>query len=240
MNNPWFAISMGLIGIIVGYSVSSGVQNFAKNGAPTQAAEQQAAAEGEEDNTGTPPQIAGAMVLGKSDAPVTVIEFSDIQCPFCRKWYRDTYGQLKKTYIETGKVKFAYRHLPLDFHPGAIPAAIAVECGHVQSDEIGFRVHDAIFDGQDKTGNMNTVRYTDDDLIKWSSEAKGLNKEQWEKCFKTKATEDRIKKDLADGKSAGIDGTPGFWILGPNGQARKIAGAYPFSKFQTEIDAMLK
>lgn len=87
-------------------------------------------------------------ILGDANAPVTIIEYSDFQCPFCRAFFNDTYGQLKKNYIDTGKAKLVYRHFPLDFHPMAPKSAEAVECAGAQNKF--WEMHDAIFTLQAK------------------------------------------------------------------------------------------
>jgi protein-disulfide isomerase len=86
-------------------------------------------------------------VLGKPQAPVTMIEFSDFECPFCRRYFVETYPQIKKDYIDKGKVKFYYRHLPLDFHPLAKPFANASECANEQGKF--WQMHDKIFKEQE-------------------------------------------------------------------------------------------
>lgn len=85
-------------------------------------------------------------VLGNPNAPVTVIEFSDYECPFCKRFYDQTLGQIKKEYIDTGKVKFIYRDYPLSFHPGAEPAAQAANCAGEQGKY--WEMHDKIFQAQ--------------------------------------------------------------------------------------------
>lgn len=85
-------------------------------------------------------------VLGKNDAKVTLIEFSDFECPYCRSFYKDTELQIRKDYIDTGKVKLFYRHYPLPFHPSAMPFAIASECANEQGKF--WEMHDKIFSAQ--------------------------------------------------------------------------------------------
>ncbi len=87
-------------------------------------------------------------MLGDPGAPVTIIEFSDFQCPFCQKFHSETFPQIKKTYIDTGKVRFVYRDFPLSFHPGAQPAAEAAECAHAQGKF--WEMHEALFSEQQK------------------------------------------------------------------------------------------
>src|SRR5277367_6195365 len=80
--------------------------------------------------------------LGRDDAPVTVVEFADYQCPFCRKFHSETFAEIKKNYIDTGKVRYVSRDLPLDFHPNAAPAAQAARCAGEQHKF--WEMHDAI------------------------------------------------------------------------------------------------
>ncbi|MEF9475845.1 MAG: DsbA family protein, partial [Candidatus Mariimomonas ferrooxydans] len=89
--------------------------------------------------------------MGDSDAPVTIIEFSDFQCPFCRRSYTDTLPQIKANYVDTGKVKLVYRDFPLSFHPAAQPAAEAFECAEEQGKE--WELHDKLFDEQNAQGS---------------------------------------------------------------------------------------
>lgn len=83
---------------------------------------------------------------GQESAAVTMIEFSDFQCPFCKSFFQQTFPQIKSEYIDTGKVKFYYRHLPLDFHPNAEPFANAAECANAQGKF--WEMHDTIFQKQ--------------------------------------------------------------------------------------------
>lgn len=236
-NNPWFAVSMGLIGLIVGYTISTSIHGLGGSTQPAAVGQQPAPAV--EENF-EPAEPADGIVLGDEDAPVTVIEFTDFQCPFCRKWYRETYKDLKEQYIDTGKVKLVLRHYPLSFHAAAEPSAIAVACAQKQSNDLGWKFHDVILDEQDKTGNVNTVNYGATELSQWAGSIAGLDKTAWQSCFDKKDTLAQVNKDLADGSAAGIDGTPGFWILGPDDQSKRIAGAYPLAEFATAIDGMLE
>lgn len=82
-------------------------------------------------------------VLGDENAPVTIVEFSDLECPYCQQFFKDAYPQIKKEYIDTGKAKLYYRHYPLPFHPMAKPSAVAVECANDQGKF--WEMHDRIF-----------------------------------------------------------------------------------------------
>lgn len=85
-------------------------------------------------------------LLGKAGAPITIVEFSDFECPYCRRFYQDAYKQLKKEYVDTGKAVIYYRHFPLSFHPLATPFAVASECANEQ--DKFWQMHDKIFEKQ--------------------------------------------------------------------------------------------
>ncbi|TSC73997.1 MAG: DSBA oxidoreductase [Parcubacteria group bacterium Gr01-1014_44] len=169
--------------------------------------------------------------LGEKKAPVTIIEFSDFQCPFCRSFWKDTLPLIKSTYIDTGKVKFVYRDFPLSFHSGARPAAEAAECAEDQGKY--WQMHDKIFNEQDKQG-QGTVQFTKEDVVKWASQI-GLDMGKFNSCLDSGKYRAEVDKDMADGTAAGVSGTPAFFING-----RLVVGAQPFSAFQEAIEAELK
>lgn len=240
--NPWFTVSVGLIGLIVGYSLASGmkVSSGTAQVAQVPSAVAPAAPEAPSDQDLTPPSTEGHLTLGKEDAPVTLLEFSDVQCPFCRKWIRETEDQIKTNYVDTGKVKVVFRHYPLNFHPGAMPAAQAIECAKEQSMALGWKMHDALFDEQDKkdpSGQM--VNFTADDIKAWAKAISGMNSASFNECLTSGKYAEKVNQDMADGTAGGISGTPGFWVLGPDGQQKLISGAYPYSEFQAAFDSFL-
>lgn len=169
--------------------------------------------------------------LGDKDAPVVMIEFSDLQCPFCRSFWRDTLPLIKSEYIDTGKVRFVYRDFPLSFHPGAMPAAQAVECAEEQSKF--WEMHDKIFIEQDKQGS-GTIQFGVGDLKKWAGEI-NLNAGKFNSCLDSQKYAEEVNNDAKDGQAAGVTGTPGFFING-----RLVVGAQPFSVFKSVIDEELK
>lgn len=171
-------------------------------------------------------------VLGDPNAPITIIEFSDFQCPFCRKFYRETIPQIKKDYSTTGKVKFVYRDFPLvQIHPGATPAAEGTECAEEQGKF--WEMHDAIFDEQEKQGS-GTIQFTADDVKNWAAKI-GLDTTKFNQCLDSGKYRQEVEKDLADGAAAGVNGTPATFING-----RLVSGAQPYSVFKTIIDEELK
>ena len=173
-------------------------------------------------------------ILGDKNALVTIIEFSDYQCPFCRKFWQDTLPQLKTDYIDTGKVKLVYRDFPLSFHPMAIPAAEAANCAREKGgDAAYFKMHDKIFEEQNKLDGgtvQSTVQFTTQDIKKW---AKDIGYDITA-CMDSGKYRDEVQKDFDEGGASGVQGTPGFFV---NGQL--ISGAQPYQVFKQLIDAEL-
>lgn len=178
--------------------------------------------------------IAGNPVMGNPKAPLTIIEFSDFQCPFCSRWHHDTFPQLKKDYIDTGKVRFSYRDLPLtSIHPRALPAALAAECANEQGRF--WEYHDRLFENQ--------TSMSDENLLKWAGDLK-LNTDAFTACMTTQKYKAEIERDAADAQKVGINGTPGF-IVGlsrPDGSVEGIyiSGAVPYNVFTQAIESLLK
>lgn len=168
-------------------------------------------------------------VSGKESAKVTIVEFSDFQCPFCGKFYTDTLPQIRKEYIDTGKVKLYYRHFPLDFHPAAFPGALASECANEQGQFWNF--HDKVFGAQDK---INVQGITADQIGQqfkaWATEL-GLDTTKFNSCYDSQKYKTQVTNDNNDGKTAGVSGTPTFYINGT-----QLVGAQPFSAFKAAID----
>jgi protein-disulfide isomerase len=162
-------------------------------------------------------------VKGDEDAPVTIVEFSDYQCPYCGKWFLQTYPQLKKEYIDTGKVKMVFRDFPLSFHQYAQMAGEAAECVRDQGgDEAYWEFHDVLFTKQAQLSEGNVKA--------WAKE-RGYD---ISKCLADGTFRKEVQQDMADGQAAGVQGTPAFFING-----KLISGAQPFSVFKQAIDAAL-
>lgn len=174
--------------------------------------------------------LSFAAAEGKADAPVTIVEFSDYQCPFCRRAFVDSIKQVRKDYVETGKVRILFRDFPLSFHPMAQVSAESARCAGDQNKY--FLMHDKMFDEQEKQG-QGTVQYTVADLKKWAKEI-GLNEQQFNTCVDSGKNTKAVQDDFNAGAAAGVSGTPTFFI---NGQ--QLVGAQPYSAFKATIDAEL-
>ena len=162
--------------------------------------------------------------FGKQDAPVEIIEFSDFECPFCKRFFEETYPQIKEEYIKTGKVKLYYRDFPLPSHQYAQKAAEAARCAGDQ--EKYWAMHDEIFTYQD------AIRV---DELKFYAETIGLDVASFSTCLDTGKYAEEVQKDVADGQAMGVGGTPTFFINGII-----ISGAYPFEVFKQIIDEQLQ
>jgi len=171
---------------------------------------------------------------GDANAKVEVIEFSDYECPFCRKYWTETYPQLKADYIDTNKIKYVFRDFPLGFHSSAIPAATAANCVREQLGNSGyFKFHDIAFGEQNKQG-QNTVQFTNTDILSWVKLVGGIDMAKYNICIVDPKIKAEIDADLAAGQAAGVSGTPSFFING-----KMLVGAQPYSVLKAEIDAAL-
>ena len=174
---------------------------------------------------------------GDPDAPLTIIEFSDFQCPFCSRFYEQTLSQIEEKYIDTGKVNFVYRDLPLDsLHPNARPAHIAAEC----ADEKGkfWEYHDVLFDKQSEWSNLPSadLQIT---LTQYATDM-GLQSTEFETCLNSQEMADEVNNDTLDAAKYAATGTPTFFIGTEKDGFVKMSGAQPFASFQLTIDSLLE
>ena len=206
----------------------------------TQAGNPQAAAQPQQPTKGVV-TVDDDPVLGDKNAPITIVEFSDYECPFCKRHFDETLPQLVKNYVDTGKVKIVYRDFPLSFHdPMATKEAVAANCAREQGgDKKYFEFHDEIFKRTTSNGNG-----LNDEKIQTIAKDLGLNTGKFSTCLSNQAQADEVKKDIADGTAAGASGTPTF-VIGKttsNGEVDGdlVVGAQPFAAFQAVIDPMLQ
>ena len=173
-------------------------------------------------------------IRGQADAKLTLIEFSDFQCPFCERFYRETLPLIDKDYIQTGKVRMVYRDFPLaSVHENAQKAAEAAQCAGEQGKY--WEMHDQIF--------ANHTAMSVDDLKK-HARGLGIAVDRFDRCLESGAYAEEVKKDMADGQALGVQGTPTFF-LGLTGkdntiQGIRIAGARPYAVFKQIFDRFLE
>ena len=171
---------------------------------------------------------------GDPNAPVTLVEFSDYQCPFCARHFRETLPQIEAEYVKTGKVRYVFRDFPLDIHPQAERAAQAAHCAGDQGQY--WPMHDQLF------GNPRAIGLDD---FTAQATAIGLDLVQFNACLSDKKYAEEVKKDLKEGQQLGITGTPGFFIGRTDAAAnqvkgaRALIGAQPYASFKAIFDAFL-
>jgi len=176
-------------------------------------------------------------VKGNPDATVTIVEFSDFQCPFCQRFHQTTLPLILENYVDTGKVKFVYRDYPIvGLHPnGAIPTALAAECADEQG--MFWQYHDKIFQTQKNWERLAAEDITNE--LKTFAVELGLDTNQFNDCLNSEKYLDEVNNDLKDGTSYGVTGTPGFFIGNEERGYIKVTGAQPYSVFQNVLDQML-
>ncbi len=170
---------------------------------------------------------------GRDNAPVTLIEFSEFQCPFCARFSANTLPEIIRTYVETGKVKFVFRDFPLSFHQHAAAAAEAAECAGDQG--MYWEMHDILFENHE---NLEPA------AIRSYAEKIGLFMPDFLFCLESGKNAAEVQQDLHDGRQAGVNSTPSFFI-GVSRQDGRIEGtllkgAKPFGVFRKLIEKKLK
>jgi protein-disulfide isomerase len=173
--------------------------------------------------------------LGRASAPITIVEFSDFQCPYCGQFFRETLPLLVAKYVKTGRVRFVYRDFPLSsLHPGAAKAAEAARCAGDQ--QRYWEYHDALF--------RNQAALEETALVQRALTLK-LDTAAFNRCLNSGRYSNAIRQSLAEGERFGVDGTPLFFIgkVDPGTTsvriARVIQGAKPFAEFEEILEEML-
>lgn len=175
-------------------------------------------------------------VLGNPNAPLTMVEFSDFQCPFCAKFHAQTLPLIKENYIKSGKVNFVYRDFPITgIHPNAMPAALAAECADDQGKF--WEYHDMIFANQDswKSLDVSSAYVTFQEYAK----ELGLDTSEFSSCLTTAKHSQEVNKDLQDGQNYGVAGTPGFFIGNEKIGYVAVGGAKPYDAFEQVLNSQL-
>lgn len=227
---PSAIIAAGLIiAFAVMYSSGSGSKGASGNDADLSPST--------EDSGGTVEiNIAGAPFLGSPDAPVTVVEFADFQCPFCGRMFRETVPQIMENYIKTGKVKFVYK----DFAFLGRESQRAAEAAKCAMDQDKFwEYHDFLYNylwdnyyAEGQNGE-NVGAFSDSNLKRFARDL-GLNTSDFNTCFDSGKYADVVSNDIEDGKAVGARATPTSFVNG-----RIIEGAVPYATFSQAIEEAL-
>lgn len=167
--------------------------------------------------------------LGSDKAKVTIVEFSDFQCPYCKKYFDNNFQKIQKDFIRNNKIYYAFRDFPLDIHPQAPLAAEASECAHAQNKY--WEMHDMLFSRQDVWSFKDNAA----DTFKAFAKELKLDTKKFNDCLYTHQLAGEITKDIADGEKAKISGTPTVFI-----NDIKIKGYQPYDTYKSIIESELR
>ena len=179
-----------------------------------------------------PVSLSGAPILGAQDAAVALVEFVDFQCEFCAQHVRDTWPTLRREYVDTGRVKVAFRHLPLESHPFAWDMAVVAQCAASQGRFMDMRA--SLFESRrDLTKNIGLQK----------AEQLRLDMSRFDMCVRT-AGPASVSEDVAAAKMVGLAATPSFLVghVRPDGQvdvSDVIVGAHSIERFRSSLDTAI-
>ena len=178
--------------------------------------------------------VADSYAKGGPGPRLVLVEFSDFQCPFCARHAKVTLPQIEREYVNTGKILYVMRNLPLEqLHPDAVRAAVAAECAGDQGKY--WQMHEKLFSNQQALGAADLARY---------AQEAGAEPAKFKQCMDADTYGAKVRKDLAEAQAAGITGTPTFFLGFTEGGGkvkvvRRIQGAQPFPVFKAAIDGLL-
>ena len=167
--------------------------------------------------------------VGDPNAKIKIVEYSDYQCPYCKRFTDETEQLLLDSYINTGKVYFEYRTFGLFIGDESLRAGEASYCAGDQ--EKFWDMHDLIFANQN---GENVGTFADARLVAFAQKL-GLDMTKFNDCFNSNKYKDKVLQDGVDGQAAGVKATPSFVVNG-----KLVEGAVPFNAFQAELDPLLK
>ena len=171
--------------------------------------------------------LSGVSMLGSKDAPLTIVEFTDYQCPFCQRFHVTAFAELKKVYIDTGKVRFFSKDMPLDFHPNAMRAAMAARCAGEQG---------KFWELRDTMGaNPNSLDM--EHIVGFAAELK-MDTSALRACIDGGKYKEPVQRDVLEAMKIGANGTPTFIVgksVGNGVDGELVIGAMPFQMFDMKL-----
>jgi protein-disulfide isomerase len=166
--------------------------------------------------------------MGDPDAPIMMVEYTDYQCPFCKRYHEETFSQILSEYVETGQVYYVVKDFPLtSIHPQAVLASQATWCADEQGAYMAMA--DRLFATQGQWGGGDAALV----MVGYATSL-GLDSAAFEACLDSNRYEERVLGNLREGAGFGVTGTPGFFING-----NLVSGAYPFEAFAQALDRLL-
>lgn len=220
-NNVWRTIALVLLGVVIGYVIGRfelTTITLEKDVEPSKASKTETQQEDDKSKKTTKkepvtPAIQDISIdddpfLGDENAPIVIVDFSDYECPFCKRLFTNIYPALKEEFIDTGKVKYVFRDFPLNIHAAAPGAHMAAECADDQGKY--WEMHDLLFEKQSEWGKAEELN---DTLTDYAVEL-GMNKATFSECLTSEKYKDEIESDKAAGIEYGVKGTPTLFING--------------------------
>lgn len=180
---------------------------------------------------GTTDTSLGSPIMGDSNAPITIIEFGDYQCPNCKKWFLDTKPDLVTNYIDTGKVKLVFLDIAF-LGKDSVPASIATYCAEEQ--EKYWDYHGFLYSNQLSIDDG----WASSDSLKGYAYNLGLDMELFTSCLDSSKYQKRVQFNTEEAQNNGVTGTPTFFIVGSDGRQEKISGPQPYSVFEKTIESV--
>ena len=181
---------------------------------------------------GTISTAMGSPILGDPSAPITIVEFGDYQCHQCYNWFHNTKPAIMQDYIETGKANLVF--VDLAFLGSDSPkAAQASYCAEDQA--MYWEYHNLLYNSQEPTIDGG---WADSERLKSFAFSLGLDMELFDSCLDSEKYSKRVQYNIQQARDHGVRGTPGFFIVGSDGQ-QQIGGAQPFSVFKQILDTMI-
>jgi protein-disulfide isomerase len=176
--------------------------------------------------------LSGVSMLGSKTAPLTIVEYTDYQCPYCQRFHVTSFGELKKAYIDTGKVRFFSKDMPLDFHPNAMRAAMAARCAGEQGKFWELR----------NTMGANPNSLDIEHIIGFAADLK-LDTTALRSCIDSGKYKEPVQTDVLEAMKVGANGTPTFIVgksVGNGVDGELLVGAMPFQMFDMKLKELSK
>ena len=205
--------------------VNEAVKTAQETAREDEAKQEQSRMDEEMKNPKVPVIEDGRVIFGNKSAPITIVEYSDFQCPYCGRGFQ-TVKEVEKMYGD--KVRIIFKHLPLEFHPFAMPAAKYFEAIAIQDPKKAEKFHDEVF------SNQKELNQDGEKFLKNVAKKVGANMAKVEKDMNSEGVQKRIATDMEEAKKFEFSGTPGFLINGVS-----LRGAYPAPEFKKIIDKQL-
>lgn len=178
--------------------------------------------------------LSGEPYIGSPDAEVKIVSYEDFECPYCGRYNKNAYPQIVENFVQSGQAQYFYKNFPLGSHPWAEPSAIASECALNQDAEAFWTFKKGFFDNQEALGNAYDSGKFDESMYHWAEQT-GLNVDQFRTCYDNEEELSEVNQDQQEGAANGVRGTPSIFV-----QGNLIAGAQPYTRFETAINDALQ